>query len=113
MNTNNRSSYRGFGIYGMLILLVILIWFWLSGSSATSSYTKAQFVKDLKAGNVTAVSVVQNRETPTGSLRITLKNNTQTALYTSDVNEIQTLMEENALYRRLYEEFQAFHSGQA
>lgn len=95
MNTNNRSSYRGFGIYGMLILLVILIWFWLSGSSATSSYTKAQFVKDLKAGNVTAVSVVQNREIPTGSLRITLKNNTQTALYTSDVNEIQTLMEEN------------------
>lgn len=95
MNTNNRSSYRGFGIYGMLILLVILIWFWLSGSSATSSYTKAQFVKDLKAGNVTAVSVVQNREIPTGSLRITLKNNTQTALYTSDVNEIQALMEEN------------------
>lgn len=95
MNTNNRSNYRGFGIYGMLILLVILIWFWLSGSSATSSYTKSQFVKDLQAGNVTAVTVVQNREIPTGSLKITLKNNNQTALYASDVNEIQTLMEEN------------------
>lgn len=95
MNTNNRSNYRGFGIYGVLILLVVLIWFWLSGSSATSSYTKAQFVKDLQKGDVTGVTVVQNREIPTGSLRVTLKNGTQTSLYASNVNEIQTLMEEN------------------
>lgn len=94
MNTNNRSNYRGFGIYGMLILLVILIWFWLSGSSATSSYTKAQFMKDIEAGNVTAVTVVQNREIPTGSLKVTLKNGSQSVLYTSDVNELQLAMED-------------------
>ena len=94
MNTNNRSNYRGFGIYGMLILLVILIWFWLSGSSATSSYTKAQFMKDIEAGNVTAVTVVQNREIPTGSLKVTLKNGSQSVLYTSDVNELQLVMED-------------------
>ena len=94
MNTNNRSNYRGFGIYGMLILLVILIWFWLSGSSATSSYTKAQFMKDIEAGKVTAVTVVQNREIPTGSLKVTLKNGSQSVLYTSDVNELQLAMED-------------------
>lgn len=94
MNTNNRSNYRGFGIYGMLILLVILIWFWLSGSSATSSYTKAQFMKDIEAGNITAVTVVQNREIPTGSLKVTLKNGSQSVLYTSDVNELQLAMED-------------------
>ena len=94
MNTNNRSNYRGFGIYGMLILLVILIWFWLSGSSATSSYTKAQFMNDIEAGNVTAVTVVQNREIPTGSLKVTLKNGSQSVLYTSDVNELQLAMED-------------------
>lgn len=94
MNTNNRSNYRGFGIYGMLILIVILIWFWLSGSSATSSYTKAQFMKDIEAGNVTAVTVVQNREIPTGSLKVTLKNGSQSVLYTSDVNELQLAMED-------------------
>ena len=94
MNTNNRSNYRGFGIYGMLILLVILIWFWLSGSSATSSYTKAQFMKDIEAGNVTAVTVVQNREIPTGSLKVTLKNGSQSVLYTSNVNELQLAMED-------------------
>lgn len=94
MNKNNRSNYRGFGIYGMLILLVILIWFWLSGSSATSSYTKAQFMKDIEAGNVTAVTVVQNREIPTGSLKVTLKNGSQSVLYTSDVNELQLAMED-------------------
>ncbi|MDD7333641.1 MAG: ATP-dependent zinc metalloprotease FtsH [Lachnospiraceae bacterium] len=78
----------------MLILLVILIWFWLSGSSATSSYTKAQFMKDIEAGNVTAVTVVQNREIPTGSLKVTLKNGSQSVLYTSDVNELQLAMED-------------------
>ena len=78
----------------MLILLVILIWFWLSGSSATSSYTKAQFMKDIEAGNVTAVTVVQNREIPTGSLKVTLKNGSQSVLYTSDVNELQIAMED-------------------
>ena len=51
MNTKKRGGYRGFSIYMMLILVIILIWFWLSGNSATGSYTKAQFVNDLEKEN--------------------------------------------------------------
>ena len=95
MNTNNRSGFRGFGVYGMLILVVILIWYWLSTSSATSTYTKAQFTEDLQADKVTSVTVIQNREIPTRSVRVTLKNGAKQELYASDVNEIQVLMDEN------------------
>ena len=51
-------------------------------------------MKDIEAGNVTAVTVVQNREIPTGSLKVTLKNGSQSVLYTSDVNELQLAMED-------------------
>lgn len=93
MNTKNRSGFRGFGIYAMLILLVIFIWFLLSGNTTTSSYTKADFESALEKEVVVSVKVVQNREIPTGSLRINLKDGSQQSLYASDVNEMQTLME--------------------
>ncbi len=95
MNTNHRSNFRGFGVYIALILIVVLIWYWLSGNNAASGYTKSRFVEDLRNGNVTSVTVMQNREIPTGSLKVTLKNGSQQSLYASDVNEIQTLMEKN------------------
>lgn len=95
MNTKNRSGFRGFGIYVILILFVVLIWYWLSGNTTTSSYTKAKFEKDMQNGQVVSVQVIQNREIPTGSLRIEFKDGTQKALYTSNVNDMQRLMDEN------------------
>lgn len=95
MNTNNRSGYQGFGIYIMLILVVIVIWYVLSGNTTTSSYTKADFEDALERESVAEVDIVQNREIPTGSLRIELINGSQVSLYTSDVNEMQKLMDDN------------------
>ena len=94
MNTRNRNGFRGFGFYAVLILVVVLIWYGLSGNTTTSSYTKSDFQKALEKNDVTYVRVVQNREIPTGSLRVKLKDGTQQYLYTSDVNEMQNLMDE-------------------
>ena len=94
MNTKNRNGFRGFGFYAMLILIVVLIWYGLSGNTSTSSYTKSDFQKALEKDDVTYVRVVQNREIPTGSLRVKLKDGSQQYLYTSDVNEMQTLMDD-------------------
>ena len=79
----------------MLILVVVIIWYVLSGNTTTSAYTKADFEDALEGGSVSKVRVVQNREIPTGSLRIELSNGSQVSLYTSDVNEMQKLMEDN------------------
>jgi cell division protease FtsH len=94
VNTKKRNGFRGFGFYILLILVVVFIWYWLSGTTTTSSYTRADFESALKNGNVVSVKVIQNREIPTGSLQIKLKDGTQPSLYTSDVNDMQTLMDD-------------------
>ena len=95
MNTNSKRGFRGFGFYAILVLVVILIWYGLTGNTSTTSYTRAEFEKALQKGNVTYVKVEQNREVPTGSLKIKLKDGTQQYMYSSDINEMQTLMDQN------------------
>ena len=107
MNTRNRNGFRGFGFYAVLILVVIMIWYGLSGNTATSSYTKSDFQKALGKGDVTYVQVVQNREVPTGSLRIKLKDGSQQYLYASDINEMQSLMDDEKFDNYMLEDVPA------
>ena len=107
MNTNSKRGFRGFGFYAILVLIVILIWYGLTGNTSTSSYTRAEFEKALQKGNVTYVKVEQNREVPTGSLKIKLKDGTQQYLYSSDINEMQTLMDQNKFENYVVEDVQA------
>jgi cell division protease FtsH len=96
LNTKKNSTFRGFGIYILLILAVILIWYMMGHNSSTNTYTKDQFEKALADGSVSSVNVVQNREIPTGSLQVAYTNGQSYILYVSDVNEIQTLMDSYA-----------------
>ncbi len=107
MNTNSKRGFRGFGFYAILVLIVILIWYGLTGNTSTSSYTRAEFEKALQKGNVTYVKVEQNREVPTGSLKIKLKDGTQQYLYSSDINEMQTLMDQNKFENYVVEDVPA------
>jgi cell division protease FtsH len=93
LNTKKNSTFRGFGIYILLILAVILIWYMMGHNSSTNTYTKDQFENALAEGSVSSVNVVQNREIPTGSLQIAYANGQNYILYVSDVNEIQTMMD--------------------
>lgn len=86
---SKRSSYRGFGIYVILILAVIGIWYWLDGNTTTNTYTRAEFERALEADKVTHVDIIPNREVPTGKLGIVLKDGTQQTLIVSDVNEME------------------------
>lgn len=107
MNTNSKRGFRGFGFYAILVLIVILIWYGLTGNTSTSSYTRAEFEKALQKGNVTYVKVEQNREVPTGSLKIKLKDGTQQYMYSSDINEMQTLMDQNKFENYVVEDIPA------
>ena len=73
---------------------VILVWYLLGNSQDTAgAYTYAEFEKALDKDEVVAVTIQQNREIPTGVLRITLKNEQSVKLNVSDVNDAQQLME--------------------
>ena len=43
MNTKKNSNLRGMGVYVVLVLAVVFIWFFLSQNTASNSYTKTDF----------------------------------------------------------------------
>ena len=87
---SKRSSYRGFGVYLLLILAVIGIWYWMDGNTSTNSYTRAQFETAIADGNVAQLKIVPNRgEVPTGNVYITFKDSSTQVLAVNDVNDIE------------------------
>jgi cell division protease FtsH len=91
---NKRSGFRGFGVYLILVLAVIAIWYWLDGNNVTNTYTRQQFETALAEGKVTQVNVVPNREVPTGSVNITFSDSSTQVMLVSDVAEIEQYMRE-------------------
>lgn len=89
-----RSSYRGFGIYLILVLAVIGIWYWLDGNTTTNTYTRAQFEDALEMDELAQVTIVPNREIPTGSVSLRFKDTSTQTLIVSDVKEIENYMRE-------------------
>ena len=89
---NKRSGFRGFGVYLILVLAVIAIWYWLDDNNVTNTYTRQQFETALAEGKVTQVNVVPNREVPTGSVNITFSDSSTQVMLVSDVAEIEQYM---------------------
>ena len=96
MNSRN-NSYRGFGFYLLLILIVVGVWYFLDGNTTTNSYTRAAFERDIQSGDVAAIDIVQNREIPTGSVSLTFADSTQKVLIVSDVNEIAAYLQDQGI----------------
>lgn len=92
---SKRSGYRGFGIYLLLILAVIGIWYWMDGNTATNSYTRNEFETALTAGEVARIKIIPNRgEVPTGNVYITFQNSSTKVLAVNDVSEIENYLRE-------------------
>lgn len=92
---NKRSSYRGFGVYLLLILAVIGIWYWMDGNTTTNSYTRTQFETAIEEGNIAQLKIIPNRgEVPTGNVYITFKDSSNQVLAVNDVTEIESYLRE-------------------
>ncbi len=93
----NRSG-RGINLI-IILLLAAMVLFWFSGTlrRMENTCTQAEFEQLLAEDEVTAALIVQNREVPTGSVRIQLKNGEERTLNVTDVNAALTVLEESGI----------------
>ena len=61
-------------------------------SNREEDYTRAEFIADLDAGNVSEIVIQPNGEAPTGYLEIQMKNGLNHKLYATDITELETLV---------------------
>jgi len=83
---------RGFNLYFVLILGLLLLVIWTSMLDIRQSeYTKGELVESLKANEVVTAHIQPNRETPTGEVEIVLLSGERKTLYVTDVTEMEEL----------------------
>ena len=91
---SKRNSYRGFGIYLLLILTIVGIWYWMDGNTTTNTYTRASFESALASNQITQMNILPNREVPTGNVLITLSDGTTQTLTVTDVGDFENYLQE-------------------
>ena len=91
----NKNGAKGIGGYFILIigllLAVILISLLQPGSD---DYKFGEFEKDLESGQIAMAEISPNREAPTGSVEVVLKNGEEKTLYTTDVTVAEAMLRE-------------------
>ena len=93
MNNSSNNSSRSILLYFVIIAIAILVIYSISNRINTAkTYSYSEFIEDLNDGEVMAVEISPNSETPTGVINVTLANGTLNKLYVSDVSVIEQEM---------------------
>ena len=95
------KKYRGASGASLLMLVIVLFAvFWFSDrmQSTEQRYTEAMFKEDLKEDNVDSVVINPNKETPTGTLKIYLKDEDYSkSMNVLNTEKVQEILEENGV----------------
>ena len=84
---------RFFVILFAVLIVSLLLSKYLENSRPQYNYNTAGLIEDIQAGNVAAVKISQEQQTPSGRVDIHFKNNTEKYYYTANVQDV-----ENRLY---------------
>ncbi len=87
-----KKNRVGVGMYVALILLMVLMWYVFTNPSQ-SNYTMQQFMAALQKGEIESAIIDQNEQVPTGSVQIKTTAGGSFIMYTSDVKDIQQMLE--------------------
>ena len=98
MSKNNKSVY----LYFVIIIGLLLFTVWVGTLRVQNTgYTRGQFIAQLENNEVALVNICPNKDTPTGSLEITLKSGEERTLYVTDVTEMETVVRSYGLDPRV------------
>ena len=98
--TDNKKNRGLSGITLFLFVLIVLgaLWYTNTLESKEGQLSRQEFEKLITSEKVDSVTITQNKNVPTGSVEVQLKNkkngeNEKNYLYVSDVNEIQKYLD--------------------
>ena len=90
-----KQNGRTINSYFIFIILLVMVIVGLNLlGNREEDYTRAEFIADLDAGNVSEIVIQPNGEAPTGYLEIQMKNGLNHKLYATDITELETLVRE-------------------
>lgn len=89
---------RGVNLVVTLLLVAVLL-FWVSNmmNRMENTCTQTEFEQMLESGDIAGVVIVQNKQVPTGSAQINLKNGEERVLVVTDVNKLIARLEESGV----------------
>ena len=93
-----KKQIRGNGFF-LILLLVVAVSLYLSSAlkdTDSSQYNTANLVSDIKAGNVKAVEILQEQQTPSGYVTVYFKSeNSRTVRFNcTDVESVEKILYE-------------------
>ncbi len=94
-----KISMKGFGFYLVTIFMILFLVTYISDALKANEekYGMKDYYADLEAEQIAGVSVYPNEETPTGQVKVVLRNGTVKSFHVTDV----TVAEEAALEKGL------------
>ncbi len=94
MNKSGRSIY----LYFVIIICLLLFTVWVGTLRVPNSgYTRGEFERQIENGEVAVVTICPNKDTPTGSLEVILKNGEERILYVTDVTQMESVVREHGI----------------
>ena len=95
-----KKQMKGYGYY-LIIFLIVFLNESLS-RSASDTYTKIEFLQDIKEGDIKDVQIYQNEEIPTGEVKVTLTDGQIQSFYVSDVTEIENVLVDSGIQSHMH-----------
>ncbi|MCX4343542.1 MAG: ATP-dependent zinc metalloprotease FtsH [Kineothrix sp.] len=94
MNKSGRSIY----LYFVVIVCLLLFTVWVGTLRVpTSGYTRGEFERQMANNEVAVVTICPNKDTPTGSLKVILRNGEEKTLYVTDVTEMESVVRDQGI----------------
>ena len=102
MDTRKNKGISGAGLLVLVVFLFAELWFTNMFENQSDRLTWSEFQTLVTGDNVDSISVIQNKNVPTGHVEIKLKKEDKDGkqvryLYVSDINEVQDYLKENKL----------------
>lgn len=99
---NNRATRTLVIYFAVIMLIMFAVMTYMNNAEADIQLDSKSFAEELENDRITYVEISQNKEVPTGTLRITLSNEETRVMNVSDVGEMEEILKTHDVgYRML------------